>query len=338
MSARRLGTVLAAAAVVVTAQLGTPSLAQAKVAHAHGSMVFAKSGNVYVARADGSGAHLVKKGGYGWVTIDRHGVISALAPDGIVSPDGSAGYSIYRMNQHGKVLSRTATPADYSTLDYLAYPPRHVAVSPNGTKTAYDLFLGDQFVSLWSPSKRMSFAGQGAGQEGYGSPVWLDNKRILLSSTGVRIAGGEEMGVYTVGAGQDSVQDWFSADSWATGFEATATSNGKKIAILEDDSADYIDGVARNFRLVLMTSGGILQPVTRKCTFALPLKNFGSYVGAATDDQFNFDATGSTLAFMTNYGIWRANTRNLDNCSTVKPHMWIKGGYAPAFSAADLQR
>lgn len=309
------------------------------VARRFSSLVYVKHGDIYVAHPNGRHRRLVRRGTYYWPSMDDHGVIAAEGPDGHTAPDGSAGYSIYRFGQRGKKLSRESTPADFSTLSCPTYPPNHISLSPSGKKVAYDFILcGSETTTVWSPARRMSFRGEGAGQEGWASPVWLSNKKLLVTHVGVRVAGGREAGVVRTRDGGNSVRDWFDADGWATGFTSTATRNGKKVAILEDDAANYFDGEPRHVRLVLGVAAGPRRPVTVRCRVRLSRRQYSRGWHGVSNAALSFKTDGSALVWDGRSGLFHANTRRLSRCGTLKPHLLLKHAHDGFFSPATDHR
>ena len=334
--------VAAAAALVTAAPLlaaASPSAAapatgprpSAVTTATYRSLVYVKHGDIYLAHPDGSHTRVVKQGTFSWPSMDDKGVIAAERADGRTAPDGSTGYSIYRFTQTGTRLSRVSTPADYSTFSCPTYRPSHVTLSPDGTKVAYDVFFCDEFTALWTPTTKMSFPHQGAGQEDYQAPTWLSNSRIMLSHVGVRVAGGKEIGIYATSDGQDSVRDWFDADSWATGFVATATRDGTKVAVLEDDAANYFDGTPRHVKLVLGTAAGRRQPVTVRCRVSLPAAGFPY---GTSQSRLSFRPNGAALVWDAKAGLWHAITSHLGDCGTLHAHLWIDGAHSGFYSPA----
>lgn len=344
MHIRKTLTVAVAAGCAVVAGIPLSASASTPGASAHvvvspstyqyKSLVYVKNGDIYLAHQDGTHPVLVKKGTFYWPSMDDGGGIVAEAADGRDAPDLSPGYSIYRYWQSGALRSHMPSPADFSTLACPTYPPNHVMVSPDGKHVAYDFFDCDQTITVWTPATNMSFPGQGAGQEGYNAPVWLTSSRMLATHIGVRVAGGKEVGTFTTSSGQDSVGSWFDADSWATGFLATTTRDDKKVAILEDDAADYIDGLPRHVKLVLGTTAGLGKPMTVRCRFSLYPSGYGDGWNGVTNASISFRTGGIGVAWDAGAGTWYANTSNLSNCSSVKPHLWIKGAYDAFFSPA----
>lgn len=319
-----------AASVAVVATSGT---AEAVVT---GSFMYSKNGNIHLAHADGSHDIIFKQGGWYWPSMDNNGVIAAERADRY-APDGTKGYTIHRFRQSGTQLSRQNTPSSLSAVACVAYPSFHLSLSPDGTKYAYDYEDCTGEFATWTPVS--SFHPH--GHVDYYAPSWLSNTKLTISHMGMTLTSDSaEVGVlYTSGGGTGWSTDL--AASWATAYHATATRDGHKIALIEDDSADYFDGVARHVRLVFGTSAGPGQPITRRCSIGLPLAQFASPGWYSTDyTNLTFRPDGRILAFDTSTGIYKVHTGVLAGCSasTLNRQLWIRGGINPSFSPAADRR
>jgi hypothetical protein len=300
-----------------------------------GSLLYSKRGNIHLARADGSHDIVFKKGGWYWPSMDNHGVIAAERQDKR-APDGDVGYTIHRFRQRGRQLSRQNTPSSLSSTSCPAYPSYHVSLSPDGTKVAYDWIgcTGDVFAT-WTPSERFHLH----TKTDYFAPSWLSNKSMTISHFGTTVTANQAtLGVWRTGG---AASGWTTglADSWATAYHATTTRNGRKIALIEDDAADYF-GTPHRVRLVFGTARGPARPITRQCSITLPAAQYRMWNGA-TYANLSFRPDGNVLAFDSNAGIYKVNTRSLAGCSarSLNKKMWIRGGINPSFSpAADTRR
>jgi hypothetical protein len=316
---------LAASAVAVA----LPAQAGATAAGG-GSLVYSKGGNTHLARADGSHDIVFKKGGWYWPSMDNNGVIAAERQDR-VAPDGTKGYTIHRFKQSGTQLSRQNTPSSLSTVSCIAYPSYHVSLSPDGSKVAYDYIgcTGDVFAT-WTPATRFNLH----TKTDYFAPSWLSSTKLTISHFGTTLTADQaEVGVWSTGGGATG---WSAslADSWATAYHATATRNGRKIALIEDDAADYF-GEPQHVRLVLGASGGAGQPITRRCSINLPVSQYTAWEGA-TYANLSFRPDGNILAFDSATGIYKVHTRSLVGCTATSlgRQLWIRGGINPSFSPA----
>jgi hypothetical protein len=330
----------AIAALASTALVGCSAAAAlpvpaAAAAVGGGSLLYSKGGSIHLARANGSHDIVFKRGGWYWPSMDDKGVIAAERQDRM-APDGTEGYTIHRFRQNGKQLSRQNTPSSLSVVSCIAYPSYHVSLSPDGTKIAYDYMgcTGDVFAT-WTPATKFRLH----TRSDYFAPSWLSKTNMTISHFGTTVTADQaQVGVWSTGHG---ARGWSArlADSWATAYHATATRNGRKIALIEDDAADYF-GSPRHVRLVFGTSRGPGHPITRRCSLGLPVSQYKAWQGA-TYANLSFRPDGKILAFDSATGIFKVQTRSLVGCSprSLKRQLWIKGGINPSFSpAADRRR
>jgi hypothetical protein len=330
IAAMALAALVGSAAAV--AMSGGPAQAAAR---GGGSLVYSKGGNIHLARADGSHDIVFEKGGWYWPSMDNHGVIAAERQDR-TAPDGTRGYTIHRFRQSGRQLSRQNTPSSLSTPSCPAYPSSHVSLSPDGSKIGYDWMgcTGDIFAT-WTPSTRFRLH----TKTDYFAPGWLSNTSMTISHFGTTVTASQaQVGVWRTGGGASG---WTAslADAWATVYHATATRNGRRIALIEDDAADYF-GTPHRVRLVFGTARGPARPITRRCSLTLPAAQYRAWDGAM-NANLSFRPDGNVLAFDSNAGIFKVNTRSLAGCSarSLNKKLWIKGGIDPSFSpAADTRR
>jgi hypothetical protein len=305
--------------------------AQARHAAATGWLVYIKHGAIHLARANGTHDRTFKKGSWTWPSMDSHGVIAAQGPDGSTSPDDSTGYSVYRFNKSGRKISRVRTPADFSTISCYAYPSNHVALSPNGKYLAYDYSDCTGNFAAWTPARRFKLH----TWTDYTAPAWDGAHSLVISHEGVTVTSNQaEIGTWAPG---HQARGWSAsvADDWATAYHAVASHNGKKVALIEDDAANYFDGVARHVRLVLFTAAGAGKALHKQCSVALPKKQYDQSYGTS-GTSMSFSANGAALAWDAENGIWSAKTASLSHCSahSLHAHLWIRGAIDPYFSPA----
>jgi hypothetical protein len=326
----RTGTALVAVAAAACSLAAVAPSASARVTAPAGSFVYSKGGNIHLAHADGSHDIVFKTGGWYWPSMSNGGVIAAERQDR-AAPDGTTGYTIHRFKQNGTQLSRQNTPSSLSTIACPSYPSYHLSLSPDGTKVAYDYIDCNGIFATWTPSTRFHLH----TQVDYFAPAWLSNSALTISHHGVTVTSDQaEVATWTTtGSGTGRSTDL--ADSWATAYHATSTRDGKKIALIEDDAADYFDGVPRTVKLVFGTSTGPMDAITRQCAISLPATQYSNW-GGATYTNLTFRSDGKVLAFDSQAGIYKVNTSNLAGCTatTLNKQLWIKGGINPSFSPA----
>jgi hypothetical protein len=328
------------AAIAVTALAGSAVAAMTSAGPAQaaaaggGSFLYSKGGNIHLAQANGRHDIVFKRGGWYWPSMDNHGVIAAERKDRL-APDGTKGYTIHRFRQNGRQLSRQNTPSSLSTVSCIAYPSYHVSLSPDGTKIGYD-FVGctGNVFATWTPSTRFKLH----TKTDYFAPSWLSNRSMTISHFGMTVTPSQaEVGVWRTG-GRATGWSASLADPWATAYHATATHNGRKIALIEDDAANYY-GTPHHVRLVFGTASGPGRPITRQCSISLPARQYRAWQGAWYAN-LSFRPDGNLLAFDSARGIYKVHTRNLAGCTATSLHrqLWIRGGINPSFSPAADRR
>ena len=298
-------------------------------AHAD-SLVYTKAGNVWISHSDGSAARQVTTApnNWAWPSEADDGTIAVAGGQQRVNPGGtdSDGSSeIYRFDQFGHQIGGAVnTPGSLSSPQCPTFPPTNVRIAPNGQRFAYSDFFCDSITMFMEDFASGHFD---AFATDYSDPLWLDDGHLLITHIGPTI-GNAAFAVYDVAAGTGHGP---TDDPYMTGREATASRDGSRVAVLENDAADR-GGTAQNADIVLYatTGGDVTQPV-QKCTLTLNAANISNFSNASP----TFSPDGSRLAWGENDGIHVANTSNLDNCGTVAPGLLVPGGAFPFFGKAD---
>jgi hypothetical protein len=323
--------VVAVIAVAATSVAFAPSAVAHRAARVvTGSFMYSKAGKIHLAHANGTHDIVFKSGGWYWPSMADNGVIAAERADR-QAPDGTMGYTIHRFRQSGTALSRQNTPSSLSSIVCPSYPSYHLSLSPDGTKVAYDYLDCNGIFATWTSATQFQLH----TQADYYAPSWESSTQLTISHHGVTFDPSQaEVGTWTT-SGASTGRSADIADPWATAYHATSTRSGTKVALIEDDAADYFDGVPRHVKLVLGTSSGPSAAITEQCSISLPTAQYGNWFGS---DYANltFRPDGKVLAFDSQVGIYTVNTSTLAGCTatSLNKQLWIRGGINPSFSPA----
>lgn len=168
-----------------------PSLASAD------SLVFIKSGDVWVSEPDGSRqTRLTTDGGYKYASQSENGVIAA-----------SRGSRVRVLSRSGQTLKDFPTAVGEKD----EYGPFDTEISPDGRNIAYEYFHYSDFWGLRIGVAYIEVAsGEQVGetQTGWSFPAWIDNLRLMHSGAPSTVH--TDVMIREVGEPNNTALDWFS--------------------------------------------------------------------------------------------------------------------------------
>ncbi len=311
------------------------------------SIVYIKSGEVWIAHTDGSGARqfTLRPFHWGWPSEADNGTIVAAGGDAH-GPYGFAGSDLYRFSANGNEIGGPIpTPGTYYTLNCPTTPPTSVRVSPDGSKIAYGSTLCSTGpTALWTPSSAtgLSWPNQdnNLGVQDYTDPDWIDNTHFTVSHPG-QTTGTQSMWAVTDTDSPPGGPGWIEQNATGTGFQGIVSRDGKVSALFEDDKANWIPPQTHNAAIWLYTAASVddaeQNGYNLQCKLTLD--------AAQSSDPFDFSPTfspdGTKLLWGDDRGVEIANVTDLSSsggaCTHVLPQLLIPGGAQPFYAAGDIQ-
>jgi WD40-like Beta Propeller Repeat len=305
----------------IAAAAGLALLAGAAPAAAD-SIAYVKDANIWVAAPDGSAIHEVTHDGTAAVPYrspaeDDQGVIVA-----------GHGNEIVRLRQDGAVLSHfDPPPAVDSTGESIDGVPQHIAISPDGTRIAFnyatytcppgEVDCGARQVLLYSYADRPTPVATFGEQFDLRDPSWIDDGRILAFGGHFR-----QVNIDAPGGGNDDASYWFDdAENDDLG-DGELSRHGDRLAEVRTYGAD-------THIAVLAVSGGAGGHVDYACSFGPD--------GTLTSPTWSSD--GRALAFAHADGIEVASLPSVvpgDCPGAASSRLVIPGGQEPDWSPAPV--
>lgn len=313
------------------------------------SIVYLKSGHVWIAHLDGTGARRFTTGTYDWAwpSEDDAGnvvVVGGLARTNADGTTSSGSSEIYRFRPNGNRYSgRIPTWGSTSTASCPTYGPMGARVSPDGTKVAYGIIECStaEFTTLWTPSTStaLDFPNQnGVGQENYYEPSWVDSGDFVVSHVGVTISDTQARWFVHPTATANYGGSGWTDDVGDPGEQAVISRDGTTMAVFLDDAANYIDGVPRSVSIRLYSAPSLADALSSGWTLDCEVALDPSKTTQPNLLSPSISPDGTKLVWGDDTGVEVAPISDRSNsCANVVPSLLIAGGSEPFVSAGAEQ-
>jgi WD40-like Beta Propeller Repeat len=330
---------VSAGAVIVLPTATAAERASATASAPTGSIVYRKGGNVWVARGDGSRAHVITRDGaadpYRHPTQANNGVIAAARGE-------VRGTFLVRINRRGGPLGKPVQVAvgltNAGPLHEIGFAP---ALSPDGSKVAlykallqgtYDPNTGVRGLNLLAVTVqyRNAVSGRKLAERHHPgdylqSPSWIDNRRLLVFAPYNAYAPQvwvDRIGGKLVGWFGDQLDGESSFDR-KTIDQGELSRDGRRLALIRGTN---VAGNWRRATIQIYSVNGFSAAPEPFCRIRLP--------GRGPFAKPTWSPDGTLLAWSDRNGIWSsAVTATGDGCGS-SPRMIIRGGAEPDWGPA----
>lgn len=315
------------------------------------TLVYVKSGTVYISQPDGSQARAITTGSndWAWPSETDAGIIAVAGglprTDGSFNPSGSD--EVYEFDQQGRqVAGPVPTEGTYSTVGDPEYVT-HFRVAPDNSNVAWtDITSYSDPLTAWrnpNGSGTFSTANDCCGPLSYSNPEWWGSNYLLITHDGTTLGSEPNYTYYNLADGSNIGWSGDAAVGSASSYQVTVSRNGLVYAVETDDgpsNGGTIHNISIAFeRATTMPSnfGATTSITPTGCKITLPANHFATSSGA-NRISMSFSSDGSTLAWGQDDGVYEANVSNPSSCAAVTSsvHMVVPGAQMPFLGAAAL--
>ncbi len=348
LTIRRRARAGALAGALLGPLLATGLLAPSASALATDSLVYLQGGQVWVAHADGTGAHQFTSSANNWVSpsMDDAGNVVVVGGQARVNADGSdsdGSSEIYRFAPDGhQVGVPIPTWGSRSTPACPTYGPLSARVAPDGSKVAYGIFDCGALsnTALWTPitSTGLSFPNQNLGQEDFYQPQWVDSSQFVVSHVGTQVTDSAARWFVHPTAGADYTgSGWSDSSVTGGGAQAVISRQGTTMIVFEDDGSSWLDGKPRNVRMHIWSSPSLAAALVGSWADDCVVNLNASVTSDPQHLSPSFASDGASVYWGDDAGVEMAQVADRSNgCANVVASLVVPGGRQPFVSPAPL--